>query len=146
MLPVRCSGGTNVISQATRIAEHLRAAAPAEADGISEALLVSLHQSGILRPLTRVNRYLVVEALAMGDASIAWVVMVHQAACDIARLLPVSGQQELLKARHSHLLAGSGSDQGVGHRAEQGYRVSGTWRYGSGSDRAEHISVLFCGC
>jgi alkylation response protein AidB-like acyl-CoA dehydrogenase len=80
----------------------------------------------------------VIETLATGDASAAWCVFIGATSGSvIARLQPAVAAE--IFATPETLICGTFAPRGRAERDGEGYRVSGRWQWGSGSQNADWI-------
>jgi alkylation response protein AidB-like acyl-CoA dehydrogenase len=82
----------------------------------------------------------VVEALALIDASAAWLVMVLNAQLRGTQLLDYETVRRVLYADGIPRIAGQGAPTGKAEVEDGGYRVTGKWSYGSGILHANFVS------
>lgn len=119
---------------------------------LPEDVVALLRQGGVFRAampeswggpaLTSVQQAELIEILATGDASVAWCSMIGMDSGIYSGYL----DEEVARQFYPRLdTATSGwiHPQGTAERVPGGYRVSGQWRFGSGST---HCDVLVAGC
>ena len=80
----------------------------------------------------------VLQALAKLDPSVAWVVAVAAAVGRFSDYLPESSARELFRDQSS-LVVGSVNPTGFAEPVAGGFRVNGTWGFGSGSAHADWL-------
>ncbi len=80
----------------------------------------------------------VFETLAMGDASCAWVAFIAMTSGTALAAIPQTAARELLRDPLA-LLTGVFAPTGRAERVQGGFRVSGQWKWGSGSQNARWI-------
>jgi len=80
------------------------------------------------------------EALATGDGSAAWAVVVAATSQWLAGLFPEETRQEVFGSNPEPRIAGGIADI-VATRVEGGYRFSGKWAWASGADRADWATL-----
>lgn len=85
----------------------------------------------------------VAATLAEGDGSTAWVVTLISAVGIGVGMLPERAQDDVYGADPDARVAGVFSPRGETVRVEGGYRVKGTWYYGSGSLHSTWVMVGF---
>jgi len=117
-------------------------------------IIARLHDAGLFRcatprefggdELDPLIWYDVIEALAMADASVAWVALIISAN---PYLLGTALEREVWEQTYGRnpdlRTAGHIGPNGRAVPVAGGYRVSGRWKYGSGS---EHCEYLLSGC
>ncbi|MFE0106553.1 acyl-CoA dehydrogenase family protein [Streptomyces sp. NPDC059009] len=152
---------TSVPSSAADILAHARQAVPVlreQSAAIEEnrhlpaATVALLRESGVFRAampaawggpeLTSMEQTELVETLATGDVSAAWCAMIGMDSGIYSGYLEEGVARELYP-RLDMANAGWIHPQGRAERVPGGYRVSGQWRFGSGST---HCDVLAAGC
>ena len=80
----------------------------------------------------------VFEILARGDASCAWVAFIGMTSSTALAALPASSAQAIL-ADPQTLVTGVFAPTGAAERCDGGFRVSGRWQWGSGSQNAQWV-------
>lgn len=135
------------IERARRLAPVLEAASPRiEAQReLTEDVLSLLHQNGLLRllmppalggaavnPSTFVQ---VIEALARGDASTAWCVCQTSICSMVTAYMDTAAARDIFAAPAALLAWGVGPNASA-VAVDGGYRVTGTWMFGSGNRHA----------
>lgn len=80
----------------------------------------------------------VFETLAFGDASCAWVAFIGMTASTTLSAIPETAARELYEDPET-LVTGALAPTGRAEREEGGFRVSGRWQWGSGSQNADWI-------
>ena len=143
----------------TSVVERARALAPELADRarqieadrrVPDDLLRTLTAEGCFRMLLPRDRggieaslpeaLALYEALAEGDASTAWIVMIGSVAwCDLASL-PRASFDELFPTDQNVIVAGAFAPSGSITPVEGGYELRGRWAFASG---CEHATVFF---
>lgn len=146
-------------SRGARLADAARALVPAivdaaddiEANGlVPVALIERLHDAGMFRAVTPrefggdevplLAWYDAIEALAGADASVAWVALIISAN---PLLLGTALKREVWEATYGRnpdlRTAGHIGPNGHAQPVPGGYRVSGRWKYGSGSEHCEYL-------
>ncbi|MBV9826169.1 MAG: acyl-CoA dehydrogenase family protein [Alphaproteobacteria bacterium] len=144
--------GSDYVARARALAPMIAAAAPEiEAQReLTPQVVSALHQAGLFRLF--VPRWLdggeaplstyvqVIEAIARGDASTAWCLSQMNVCAISAMYLNPEAAREVLGKPGSALAWGSSSDcKAV--RVPGGYRVSGTWDFGSGCHHATWLGA-----
>jgi alkylation response protein AidB-like acyl-CoA dehydrogenase len=135
---------------APRLAERSREVE--EGRGVPPDLLDELRASGLFRmwlpvelggdELDLATFVEVIEALATGDASCAWTVMIGASSAAIAGLVPERCAREMY-ADPDTILGGALAPKGRAERVDGGWRVSGQWPFISGG---RHCGWLGGGC
>lgn len=93
--------------------------------------------------LAPVESLQVIENVAQGDPSAAWVLMAAALAIGTgAAYLGDTAAQELFGDNRFPIIAGQGTRPGTAIPAEGGYRLSGSWSFASGIKHATHIHTL----
>lgn len=80
----------------------------------------------------------VFETLARGDASCAWVAFIGATSGSALSGVPVSAAQQIF-TRPDSMMTGVFAPTGKAHRVTGGFRVSGRWQWGSGSQNADWV-------
>jgi alkylation response protein AidB-like acyl-CoA dehydrogenase len=141
----------SLAARARRIAAVLSAqAAAGEAQGsLTDATLAALQSEGFLKfwvpkcfggeETPPVEALEAIEALCHADASTGWVVMATQvcAATAAAYLAPKAAQA--IFGSQAPIIAGQGQPNGKAVAEPGGYRLSGSWSYGSGTRHADYL-------
>lgn len=128
-------------------------AAQDEASDLSDEVLDALHEQGMFGlwvpaqlggyELDPVRSLEVIEALAYGDASSAWVTMAVCLATGAAgAYLPGSTIAGLFDGNRFPVIAGQGTRPGRAVPAQGGYLLSGAWSFGSGLLHSRYIHTL----
>jgi alkylation response protein AidB-like acyl-CoA dehydrogenase len=147
--------GSGVLLEAVRRLQPLlrqEAAAGEELGQLTPKVVDALHENGLFgmwlpaqlggSELTPLQSLTVLEELAYGDASTAWVVM---AAClaigSAGAYLPTSAAETLFPPNRKRLnvITGQGTRSGKAVTTEGGYLVSGSWSFGSGLKHSTYI-------
>jgi indole-3-acetate monooxygenase len=84
----------------------------------------------------------VVEEASYADGSVGWVLMIGGGYATFGGLLPASGAAEIF-GNPAAIVVGALKPQGTAVEVDGGYRVSGQWSLGSGSN---HASWFVAGC
>jgi alkylation response protein AidB-like acyl-CoA dehydrogenase len=154
---------TDVIGDGARYVAAARDLAPlidAEADGmesgraISEAVVDALAEKGLFWVLVPsewggaglgiVDSLKVIEELARSDGSTGWAVMANAFSTGVAAgFLDETGGRELFAGEDKGITAGMILPTGKGVRVEGGYKINGTYGFGSGSGHASWIGAGF---
>jgi len=79
------------------------------------------------------------EILAKGDAACAWVAFIGTTTSTMLSMLPKESAAHIF-SHPDQLVTGVAAPTGVAEKAEGGFRVSGSWQWGSGSQNAEWVS------
>ncbi len=141
-------------------ARDLKPLIDAEADGmesgraISKPVVDALAETGIFWLLVPrewggaglgiVDSLKVIEELARSDGSTGWAIMANAFSIGIAAgYLDEAGGRELFAGDDKGITAGMILPTGKGVRVEGGYRVNGTYGFGSGSGHASWIGAGF---
>ncbi len=111
------------ISQQMAAAGFYRLAVPAAIGGLEAPPAVSSQ---------------VFETLARGDASCAWVAFIGATSGSALSGIPASAAQEIFN-RPDSMVTGVFAPTGQAHRVAGGFRVSGRWQWGSGSQNADWV-------
>jgi alkylation response protein AidB-like acyl-CoA dehydrogenase len=120
---------------------------------LSEPVVAALHREGLygmwvpraLRgaELSPVESLQVLETVAHGDPSVAWVLMAGALAIGTgAAYLGEAAAKELFGGDRFPVIAGQGTRPGTAKSADGGYRLSGSWSFASGIKHATHIHTL----
>lgn len=80
------------------------------------------------------------ERVATGDAAAAWVTMISSTSALWGAYLPIEGAQRIFSRGSETLTAGVFAPKGIARMSGDGFRVTGTWPFGSGSMHADWIS------
>jgi indole-3-acetate monooxygenase len=133
---------------------HIRGAAPAiDADRhLPLALAQDLMRAGIFRmgvprayggpELDPMSQVRIVEELARIEGSVGWLSMIATAASFLAAFVEPAAAQRIFGGFDS-VLAGQVRPPQRADLVEGGYRLSGTFHFGSG---CQHASTIVCGC
>ena len=81
----------------------------------------------------------VIETLATADASSAWCVFIGATSGLVAGYLPVEAAKEIYGSSSTVITGGVFAPRGKASVEEGGYRVSGQWQWGSGTQNADWI-------
>jgi alkylation response protein AidB-like acyl-CoA dehydrogenase len=92
---------------------------------------------------TQKELFRMIELLATADASVAWIVMIFSSAPAFLSRFPETARGEAYAAGPDIAMAALLSPSGVATVVPGGYRVSGRWRWASGSD---HADGFICTC
>ena len=79
------------------------------------------------------------ETLAQGDAACAWVAFIGTTTSTMLSMLPKESATHIF-SHPDQLVTGVAAPTGVAEKVEGGFRVSGRWQWGSGSQNAEWVS------
>lgn len=80
----------------------------------------------------------IIETLATGDASCAWITFIATTSCTALAAIPESAAAEIFSTPET-LITGVFAPTGVAEQVDGGFRVSGRWQWGSGSQNAKWI-------
>lgn len=142
--------GARILAKAVALENVLwkRTAEIDELNRLPDDLVSDLRESGVFRmgfssdrggpEMSECEKARVVEALARGNASVAWCVMVGMDTGIYADFLGAGRGVEVLTGIDD-ITAGSIPPMGRADRVEGGYRVSGSWRFGSGISHADWV-------
>jgi alkylation response protein AidB-like acyl-CoA dehydrogenase len=126
----------------------------AEAQGqLAEPVVDALHRDGMwgmwvpeslggseLDPISSLE---VIESLAYGDPSVAWVVMAAALATGTGgAYLGEEATDELFAGERFPVIVGQGTRPGSAVRQDGGFLVNGSWSFASGMKHATHIHTL----
>ncbi|MCX4458636.1 acyl-CoA dehydrogenase family protein (plasmid) [Streptomyces sp. NBC_01340] len=140
----------DILARARAVAPVLaeRANEIEEARRLPEDIVELLRGSGVFRmafpeswggpALTPVQQTEVIEALATGDASAAWCVMVGQDSGLFAGFMAPSAAREIFPSLDL-ITAGAIPPKGRAERVPGGYRVTGDWQFGSGITHCDRV-------
>ena len=78
------------------------------------------------------------ETLAQGDAACAWVAFIGTTTSTMLSILPKESATHIF-AHPDQLLTGVAAPTGVAEKVDGGFKVTGRWQWGSGSQNAEWI-------
>jgi indole-3-acetate monooxygenase len=120
---------------------------------LAEPVVAALHREGlygmwvprVLRggELAPVESLQVIENVAYGDPSAAWVLMASALAIGTAgAYLGETAADELFGGDSFPVIAGQGTRPGAAVMVEGGFRLSGSWSFASGIKHATHIHTL----
>lgn len=149
--PADVRPGLSLVARARKISAVLstQASAGEAQSSLTDDTLEALRSEGLLKfwvpkcfggeealPLEALET---IEALCHADGSTGWVVMATQvcAATAAAYLAPQAAQA--IFATHAPIIAGQGQPNGKAYVEDGGYRLSGSWSYGSGTRHAEYL-------
>src|SRR4051794_16267213 len=154
--PVRPAAATDQIARARKLAPLLEAAAPRidAARELPPDVLDAMHAAGMFRllvphsvggaeldPATYIQ---CVEAIASGDASVAWC-MNQGSGCSLsAAYLEPAAARDVFGGERDVLAWGQGPGAKA-IRADGGWRITGTWSFASGSRHATWLGA-HCPC
>ncbi|MFI5305778.1 MAG: acyl-CoA dehydrogenase family protein [Polyangiales bacterium] len=99
-------------------------------------LFVAEHLGGLeVAPALAARIY---EALAEGDAACGWIAFIGATTCLAFARMTDAAVREIFDAKES-LIVGVFAASGVATKVDGGFRVSGRWQFGSGSQNADWI-------
>jgi alkylation response protein AidB-like acyl-CoA dehydrogenase len=143
------------MSDALRLAKSLRPLLEAQADVTDGELTLS---KPCIDAFTRTNLFHVMlpkelggyeadtdtiidvfEELAHQDGSIGWTHMANASATAFAAFLDPQAAREMVGSQPGSVFAGQFAPRGSARRAPGGFRVSGSYSFGSGSAHASHL-------
>ncbi len=139
-----------ILASARALGPAIEAAADEIETGrrIPDALLTSMRDAGIFRiafpgewggpEMPILDQARLIEILAYHDASAAWVAMICSDSGHYAARLPEPVARELYPSMDL-LTSGLLYPVGQAHRVDGGFRVTGTWQFGSGCLHADQI-------
>jgi alkylation response protein AidB-like acyl-CoA dehydrogenase len=84
----------------------------------------------------------VIEACAYENGSLGWLIQIGNGGMYFASNFDQGTSLDLFSPKNA-VIAGSGAPSGFGKKTENGYLVTGTWNYCSGSDHATLFTVTF---
>lgn len=93
---------------------------------------LELHLSDLVR---------VLEELACADASVGWCAMIANTNALLAAFLPNAAMREIYGADPFVISGGAAAPSGVATPVEGGFRVSGRWKWGSGTQNCHWITA-----
>jgi indole-3-acetate monooxygenase len=146
--------GEEILQRARQAAPILAARAEEieQARRLPDDVVALLRSTGVFRmafpstwgrPVTTaVEQTQVIEALAVGDASAAWCAMGGMGSGLVAHYVDEKAAHELLPTPDT-IVAGAIPPKGRAERVPGGYRVTGTWQFGSG---ITHCDRVIAGC
>jgi len=150
---------TSVLDLPARAAEVAKIADAHAAQGdkqgfLAEPVVEALHREGLLgmwtprvipggAELDPVSSLSVIENMAIGDPSAAWVLMAASLAIGTgAAYLGDAAVKELFSGERLPVIAGQGTKPGTAVPAEGGFLLTGSWSFASGIKHATHIHTL----
>ncbi|MFM9970631.1 MAG: acyl-CoA dehydrogenase family protein [Burkholderiales bacterium] len=145
------ASGTLLLQRAVALDPLLRADAPlGEASGkLTDKAFAALRDQGLLQTLipqslggdelNALEMLALIETLSFSDGSTGWVFMATQVCTGIAAAcLPPEGAAQLFE-KGLPIVAGQGAPNGNAEVVKGGFRLSGSWSYGSGILHSNHI-------
>ncbi|WP_438306878.1 acyl-CoA dehydrogenase family protein (plasmid) [Streptomyces sp. HUAS TT11] len=148
------STSKEILQRARKAAPQLAARAEEieQARRLPEDVVTLLRSTGVFRMafppswggpvMTPAERTRVIEALAVGDASAAWCAMVGMDSGLFAHYMAEDAAREMFPSLDT-ITAGAIPPKGRAERVPGGYRVTGTWQFGSG---ITHCDRVVAGC